>query len=327
MRTFNEDIEISSNLKKIFSFFFSFLCLILIWKSIELYVASYYVNSPYKLIFEGFSNVLGAVIGIGLVILSFKLSPIKKPVELIQVIKIKPLKVQELFVILIIIILSLPIVHLLGDIGKPFFDNSVNRGFDKIALEFPFFMVIFWGAICGPIAEELVFRGYVLNSFQYFHPVASISVTVMSFSIFHFNSYQALYTIPTSIVFTLVAFYTQNLMASISAHIFNNFLAFVLSKYLPNLELGVWYLVIPCTVMGIYLLYRMGKSYVKYTYVPLKLRDIMFPMLFLITFILLAVFAVKEKSLLSFLIIPILGLLIYQLYAKFRVNVQKNINF
>ncbi|PKJ52601.1 hypothetical protein CWE34_26870 [Bacillus sp. SN10] len=44
-------------------------------------------------------------------------------------------------------------------------------------------------------------------------------MTVMSFSVFHFNSYQALYTIPTSIVFNLVAFYTQNLMPRILAHV------------------------------------------------------------------------------------------------------------
>ncbi|KXY14308.1 CPBP family intramembrane glutamic endopeptidase [Bacillus sp. FSL K6-0067] len=325
MRIVNKDSEVISDLKETFALFFSFMCLLLIWGSIRVIIESYSFNSPYKLIFEGLSNVLGAIIGIGIVVklISF---PTRTALNFNQVIKIKPLKVQEFFIIVSTVILFFPLVNLLGNVGKIFFDNSVNLGFDKISIENPFIMVLFWGVICGPIAEELVFRGYILNSFQHIHPVVSIIVTVMSFSVFHFNSYQVLYTIPSSIAFTLLAFYTQNLMASIFAHILNNFLAFALPKYLPNFKLDVWYFVIPCTVIGIYLLYRMGKNYVSYTYVPLQLKDIIFPVLFLIAFILFAVYAVREISLLFFLIIPILLLLIYQLYAKFRGNVQNNVN-
>jgi len=315
--------------KRMIIFSISFFLLIFISGVIQAGLNSYYISSKLKLTFEGSINIMGTIIGIGGAIFICKASPLKITIPLTQFIKIKLLKTKEIYTILLLVILIYPVVGFIGNIGHYFFENTINQGINKTAQEFPFFMVIFWGAICGPIAEELIFRGFLLNSLHFFriHSFASITVTVMSFSIFHFNSYQALYTIPVSIVLTLITFYTQNLMAGILAHISYNFLTFFLPKYFSHLNLSVWYLAIPCIILCIFVLYRMRRNYSEYTYTSFQSKDVRLSTLFLIIYTSLIVLIIKEISLFFFTALPVIILFFYQIFiSKFQYKKKQNIH-
>ncbi|HEK9103944.1 TPA: CPBP family intramembrane metalloprotease [Bacillus pseudomycoides] len=321
-------LSFNNETKRMIVFSISFFLLVFISAAIQAGLSSYYINSAFKLIFEGFINIIGAMIGIGGAIFICKASPLKINIPLTQFVKIKLLKVKEIYTILILVILIYPVVGFVGNIGHYFFENTINQEINQTAQEFPFFMVVFWGAICGPIAEELIFRGFLLNSLHFFrlHSFAYITITVMSFSIFHFNSYQALYTIPISIVLTLVTFYTRNIMAGIWAHISYNFLTFFLPKYFPNLNLGIWYLAIPCIILCIFVLYRMRKSYSDYTYTPFQQKDVRLSTLFLVIYTSLFVLFIKEASLFLFAVLPVIILFFYQIFiSKVQQKKKQNI--
>ncbi|HYB58816.1 MAG TPA: CPBP family intramembrane glutamic endopeptidase, partial [Candidatus Acidoferrales bacterium] len=89
-------------------------------------------------------------------------------------------------------------------------------------------LVIVSGVIIAPIAEEIVFRGYLYKAFRdHFKPSYAIVLSAALFSVLHL---ELLATIQLFIVGILLAYVyekTGNLMAPITLHVLNNAVAFL----------------------------------------------------------------------------------------------------
>ncbi|MBO4877455.1 MAG: CPBP family intramembrane metalloprotease [Ruminococcus sp.] len=81
--------------------------------------------------------------------------------------------------------------------------------------------MIIYAAIFGPIAEELVFRGFLMRRFQAWGKVFAIVSSAILFGLFHMNYVQIPYAIVVGIVFGYVAM-EYGIRWSIIYHIINN---------------------------------------------------------------------------------------------------------
>lgn len=89
-------------------------------------------------------------------------------------------------------------------------------------------IVFLSGAIIAPIAEEIVFRGYMYKAFRdRFKPGYAILLSAALFSIIHLEWRAALSLFVIGIVLAYVYEKTGNLMAPITLHILNNSVAFL----------------------------------------------------------------------------------------------------
>lgn len=106
-------------------------------------------------------------------------------------------------------------------------------------------------ALIGPVAEEIVFRGFVLRSLQSFGNGLAILVSAMLFGVMHGNFVQGVFAVGVGIVFGYVAV-EYSIEWSILMHILNNLVfSELLGKMTAGYSEGVQALV-NYTVLGIF---------------------------------------------------------------------------
>ena len=92
--------------------------------------------------------------------------------------------------------------------------------------------------IAGPILEELIFRGIVLDGFlKRYSPLKSILVSSALFGIFHLNPWQFITAMVLGSFIGWVYYRTRSLGLAIAIHLLNNLTAFVagsLNKITPE---------------------------------------------------------------------------------------------
>ncbi|MGZ4906917.1 MAG: CPBP family intramembrane glutamic endopeptidase [Halobacteriota archaeon] len=89
-------------------------------------------------------------------------------------------------------------------------------------------IVLISGAIIAPIAEEIVFRGYLYKAFRdRFKPGYAIILSAALFSLIHLEWRAALQLFVIGVVLAYVYEETGNLMAPITLHILNNAVSFL----------------------------------------------------------------------------------------------------
>lgn len=87
----------------------------------------------------------------------------------------------------------------------------------------PIIVQIICSGICGPILEELVFRGIVYNKLKEFNkPMTSIILTSIIFALFHTNIINAIYAFGVSFILIYLYEKYKTLKAPILMHIFLN---------------------------------------------------------------------------------------------------------
>ena len=81
--------------------------------------------------------------------------------------------------------------------------------------------LVIYGCLIGPIAEELLFRGYVLNSFKKHGELFAIISSALLFGAFHGNVIQLIHAGLTGLIYGFVAS-RYGVKWSIGLHFFNN---------------------------------------------------------------------------------------------------------
>nr|WP_312292462.1 CPBP family intramembrane glutamic endopeptidase [Clostridium chromiireducens] len=93
------------------------------------------------------------------------------------------------------------------------------------------YLVLFLMYVCliGPILEEIIFRGFILNSLKRYGNLTAIIVSSILFSMFHLNLVQFVNPILMGIVLAFIAIKSESIIPSIIAHVFNNTITFIMS--------------------------------------------------------------------------------------------------
>lgn len=85
-------------------------------------------------------------------------------------------------------------------------------------------LLLIYGVIIAPIAEELIFRKILLDKLRRFGDLPAILLSGVAFGIFHFNLSQFFYAAVLGILFAYITIRTNRIIYSILLHMMINFM-------------------------------------------------------------------------------------------------------
>ncbi len=142
-------------------------------------------------------------------------------------------------------LLNLLMITLLELFGNTVPSNAFSQ-FNTANIWISLFTVAFIPAVF----EELFFRGAVLSSLSADKTIMAVFVSSLFFSLVHGSLYYFLSNFFAGIVFSVIIYLTGSIFASITAHLFNNILSYILFVYSSRLmtvgfdNFVVWILVL-----------------------------------------------------------------------------------
>ncbi len=181
-------------------------------------------------------------------VLTFILLTKKKTIKIIK----KP-KTNKIILYVLIAIISFlmlyPVVNCLDSwlrhIGVPI--NTIPFELNTRGYILSLFSLV----LIPAIAEELLFRGLILQGFKKFGKVFSILMTALYFMIFHFSLSQALYPILLGSLLSLVMYNEDNIIYPIVIHLVNNFLSITLSYLNISLVFNHWTYILLAVILAV----------------------------------------------------------------------------
>ncbi|MDF2537865.1 MAG: putative rane protein [Herbinix sp.] len=122
-------------------------------------------------------------------------------------------------------------------------------------------LTILYGAIAGPIVEELIFRKLLLDKVRRFGDLPAILITGIAFGLFHMNLLQFFYATVLGFIFAYVTLKTNTVRYAILLHIMINSIGVILAPLALQEEnmgllmiMGLWVLAsitIGCTLFAV----------------------------------------------------------------------------
>jgi len=137
---------------------------------------------------------------------------------------------------IIYILLSFVLTSLASQL--PFYNSTQvqDTGFSQLNHNYEYFLAFFTLVIVAPVAEEILFRGYLLSKLRKYIPLwSSILVTSLLFGIIHFAWNVGVDVFALSIVLCLLRVWSGRLWPSIVLHMIKNGLAFYFLFIIPLL--------------------------------------------------------------------------------------------
>ena len=127
------------------------------------------------------------------------------------------------------VILSLIFTSIASNFSFYNADQVQDTGFTHLSHQYEYFLAFATLVIIAPIAEEIVFRGYLLGKLRKFVPLwSAILITSILFGIVHFAWNVGVDVFALSIVLCVLRVWTGRLWPSILLHMTKNGLAFFL---------------------------------------------------------------------------------------------------
>lgn len=138
------------------------------------------------------------------------------------------IKGKDLFWGLISALINLRLAILIAPL-LPEIDSIV----DKIPKSLNMTLILLFLSICiiGPLMEELLFRGYLWKILEEkkIKPILILIITSLMFSLFHFELHRSPFLFVSGIIFGYSRFKTGRIGISLSGHIINNVIVFLVS--------------------------------------------------------------------------------------------------
>ena len=146
----------------------------------------------------------------------------------------------------------------------PIFEESI-QSFDETwsdLEETPYIFIFLSVAFVGPIVEEILFRGIILESMRKIMPPAlAIFFSSMVFGIWHMEPIQVVYTIIAGIAFGVVYYRTRKLRYPILMHIINNFTSALPPQWdTQEVNDSIFHISLLCILPAIILLIGMARK-------------------------------------------------------------------
>ncbi len=116
------------------------------------------------------------------------------------------------------------------------FDQPQATGFDQISLQYEYILAFITLVVVAPIAEEVLFRGYLLGKLRkYTATWLAVLITSLLFALVHFAWNVGIDVFALSIVLCLVTIWSKSLWPAILLHMLKNFVAFYFLFINPTL--------------------------------------------------------------------------------------------
>jgi len=141
-----------------------------------------------------------------------------------QLIRINKIKKQDILPCILASVLGFIIIRLSWKLVYGLLNTTKLMDYDFEAPKGIF--AIIYVVILGPIAEEIVFRGWCIDRLKKYGSIPAIVFTSLAFGLFHGNLFQCLAAIIIGIVFAYLTIRFNSILPSIILHILNNALAF-----------------------------------------------------------------------------------------------------
>lgn len=107
------------------------------------------------------------------------------------------------------------------------YNQAQETGFENLSLRYEYILAFVTLVIVAPLAEEILFRGYLFGKLRKVSPLwVSILITSVLFGIVHFAWNVGIDVFALSIVMCLVRVWSGSLWPSILIHMSKNFIAF-----------------------------------------------------------------------------------------------------
>lgn len=119
------------------------------------------------------------------------------------------------------------LISLFGELNPPPLPQPTSGG--------NFLIGLFIIAISPGICEEIMFRGFIMKSYEHKGYKKAILISGILFGIFHFNFQNLMGPLLLGILFGFLVYKTNSLYASIIAHTTNNAFAWTISYIFTNL--------------------------------------------------------------------------------------------
>ena len=153
-----------------------------------------------------------------------------------SILNIKKISFTDLFLVILVTILSYPIILLFNGIFLTLiskfveFNNFSMDLFTKSEIKKYFIFVCFLPSIC----EEIFFRGAVLSSYDIYGRKFAIFMSSFVFALSHFDIQNFIAPLLLGILFSNMMELTGSIFAPITAHFTNNIIAIIFAKYLND---------------------------------------------------------------------------------------------
>jgi len=175
-------------------------------------VWSIYVRPPRITIVE---NLL---LGQGMILipaLLFMIFSREKPNDILGFHKIK---ISSVFMIILFTYLMMPVTTVINAISMLFVDNTVAQMSGEV-LQMPWYIMLPLMGMLGPLSEEIIFRGLVLNGYKKSgNTFRACFWSALLFGLMHMNFNQAAYAVFLGIVMAVVVEATGSLWGSVIFH-------------------------------------------------------------------------------------------------------------
>jgi membrane protease YdiL (CAAX protease family) len=105
-----------------------------------------------------------------------------------------------------------------------------------------------WGAfmkvvVVGPIVEELIFRGLILQGFRRnYNAITAVLMSALLFALFHLNPWQFPATFVLGLLLGWIMIRTNNIILAIIGHSINNFLVLLSITFWKEIRSSTFYL-------------------------------------------------------------------------------------
>lgn len=107
------------------------------------------------------------------------------------------------------------------------FEQVQDVGFDQLTQQFEYLLAFFTLVVLAPVAEEVLFRGYLLSKLRrHVATWIAILITSLLFGLVHFAWNVGIDTFALGIVLCLVTIWTKSLWPAILIHMLKNGIAF-----------------------------------------------------------------------------------------------------
>lgn len=210
------------------------------WQSIGIF--GLLILSNFIFIAIGFSSVLSKVIGkeeanLIVYILAFGLPLTYLLLTKQKIIQLKIKYQSDIFRLLptiLIFIISIQVGVLQPIVGLIPLPEFVKNLLDNMFIE-PDLALFLGVVIIGPIIEELIFRGIILNGLlKNYSFKKSLILSSFLFAVFHLNPWQFFPAFALGLLFGWLFFKTRSIVLTIIAHMLNNLIGFLGILFLNN---------------------------------------------------------------------------------------------